>query len=410
MVFLLTFHDRDGTLLGKMSTRPARAAFKVGGRIEDPYYVPRSEIESSLLQDARTLAQSNVVMAPRRFGKTALLQRVCAELSDEMLAPYVNCLPLRRAEVFHDRIVEAVLDAFEARHGKTRKLLATWKDIIRRPVIGALERLEEVGGSLQNAGGIRLKFRTQEADEDELLTAALDFPERFAEETGESVLLALDEFQALTALGDRIFPFFKSAMDSQRQVVYLFSGSSLTLLSDVFAQEGKSPLYQMVGRVFLEELDADAVAAFVQRRLKSADDTHIEAPALDRYTDLVGGIPYYVQKLGLLLEHRLHLQGRKAVQEEDIDSAFERLLDELDLDFQERWTTRFSDQQQAILLAVSNEPASSSRIAERTGVPAENLTYNLKKLVGTMILSKEAGNYRITDRVFAAWLARLLST
>jgi len=372
--------------------------------------VPRPEIEAGLLQDARALAQSNVIMAPRRFGKTALLQRICNELSNDMLTAYVNCLPLHRAELFHDRIVEAVLDAFEARHGKTRKLLATWKDVIRRPIIGALERLEEVGGSVQNVGGIRLKFRTQEADEDELLRAALNFPERFAEETGESVLLALDELQALTALGGGIFPLFKSAMDSQRHVVCLFSGSSLTLLSDVFAQEGKSPLYQMVGRVFLEELDADAVAAFVKRRMKTANGTHIEAPALNQYTNLVGGIPYYVQKLGLLLEHRLHLQGREAVQEEDIDSAFERLLDELDLDFQERWTARFSDQQQAILLALCHGPASSGQIAERAGVPAANLTYNLKKLVGTMILTKENGSYRITDRVFAAWLVRLLGT
>ncbi|MBN1859588.1 ATP-binding protein [Candidatus Bipolaricaulota bacterium] len=349
-----------------------------------------------------------MIMAPRRFGKTALLQRVCAEISNDMLAPYVNCLPLHRAEIFHDRIVEAVLDAFEARHGKGRKLLATWKDVIRRPIISALERLEEVGGSVQNVGGIRLKFRTREADEDELLRAALDFPERFAEETGESVLLALDELQALTALGERIFPLFKNAMDTQRRVAYLFSGSSLTLLCDVFAQEGRSPLYQMVGRAFLEELDSTAVATFVKRRLRSADGARIEPPALDRYIERVGGIPYYVQKLGLLLEHRLHLQGGNSVGENDVDGAFERLLDELDLDFQERWTTRFSDQQRAILLALCSEPARSSQIAERAGVPAENLTYNLKKLVGTMILRKESNKYRITDRVFAAWLARLL--
>jgi len=391
-----------------MSPRSSHAAFRVGGRIEDPYYVPRPEIEQSLLRDARTLAQSNVIMAPRRFGKTALLQRVCAELSNDMMAPYVNCLPLHRAEIFHDRIVEAVLDAFEARHGKARKLLATWKDVIRRPIIGALERLEEVGGSVQNVGGIRLKFRTQEADEDELLRSALNFPERFAEETGESVLLALDELQALTALGERIFPLFKSAMDSQRRVAYLFSGSSLTLLRDVFAQEGKSPLYQMVGRTFLEELDSGAVAAFVKRRLRSADGAQIEPSALDRYIERVGGIPYYVQKLGLLLEHRLHLQGGKTVREKDVEDAFERLLDELDLDFQERWTTRFSDQQQAILLALCIGPAGSSQIAERAGVPAANLTYNLKQLVGTMILRKESNRYRITDSVFAAWLARLL--
>ena len=386
----------------------SQAAFKVGGRIEAPYYIERPDIEGTLLRDVRTLSQSAVIMAPRRFGKTALLQRLCAQLGDAMLAPYVNCLPLHRAAAFHDRIVEAVLGAFESRHGKTRRLLATWKDIIKRPVIGALKRLEEVGGSVQSVGSVRLRFRTQEADEDELLRAALDFPERFAEEQNETVLLALDEFQTLSALGESIYPLFKSAMDAQRRVVYLFSGSSLGLIQDVFAQEGKSPLYQMVGRVFLGELDAARVAAFVEERLQTADGAQIESNALDRYAQLVGGIPYYVQKLGLQLEHRLYLRDdARTVTREDVEAAFDSLLDEIDLDFQERWTTRWSDQQQAILLALSECGRTSSEIAEAVGVPPENLTYNLKKLVGTMILSKENGSYRITDRVFAAWLARL---
>jgi len=388
-------------------SQESQSAFKVGGRIEDPYFIDRPDAQDVLLRDARALSQSHVVIAPRRFGKTALLQRVCTELSSEMLAAYVNCLPLHRPELFHDRIVEAVLDAFERRRGRTRRLLATWKDVLKRPVIGALERLEEVGGSLQSVGSVRLKFRTQEADADELLRAALDFPERFAEEQGESILLALDELQALTALGDGVFARFKSVMDTQRRVVYLFSGSSLALLSDVFAREGKSPLYQMVGRTFLGELERGLVSDFVKRRLQTVHRVAITEAALARFLDSVGGIPYYVQKLGLLLEHRLQLRGLETLEEADVDDAFGGLLDELDLDFQERWTTRFSDQQQAILLALAEGAATSSEIAERAATAPENLTYNLKKLLGTMVLRKDEGRYRVTDRVFAAWLARL---
>lgn len=384
-----------------------QAAFKVGGRIEAPYFIDRPEMQDSLIQDASTLSQSNVVMAPRRFGKTALLQRVCSELSAEMLAPYVNCLPLHRADTFHDRIVEAVLLAYEARHGRTRRLVATWKDVLKRPIISALEHLEEIGGSLQSVGSVRLKFRMQEADAAELLRATLDFPERFAEEQDERVLLALDEFQALAVLGEPVFEQFKASMDSQRRVAYLFSGSSLTLLKDVFAREGRSPLYQMVGRVFLEELEPDRVAGFVGRRFKTVHKVDVAPAAMSRFLECVGGIPYYVQKLGLSLERRLHVHGARAIQVADVDASFDVLINELDLDFQERWTTRFSDQQQAILLALSQGAATSSVIAQRAATAPENLTYNLKKLVGTMILSKEGSRYGITDRVFATWLVRL---
>ncbi len=390
-----------------MSRRSSEGAFKVGGRILAPYFVDRPEIQAALLRDARTGAQSNVLMAPRRFGKTALLRKVCSELSDERLSAYLNCLPLRRADAFHDRLVEAVLSAYEAQRGRARRLLARWKDVLSRPVISAFEHLEEIGGSLQSVGGIRLKFRTQEADAEDLIRAALAFPERFAEEQDLDVLLALDEFQALASLGEGFFSNVKASMDAQRRVVYLFSGSSLSVLREVFGREGKSPLYGMAGRVFLDELDEKRVARFVKRRLRTVHDVRISEDALAQFLERVGGIPYYVQKLGIALEQRLQLQGVESIGIGDVEAAFGRLLDEIDLDFQERWTTRFSEQQRAILLALAEGPATSSQIAARARTAPENLTYNLKHLVGTMILSKGDHVYRITDRVFAAWLARL---
>jgi len=71
--------------------------------------------------------------------------------------------------------------------------------------------------------------------------------------------MILDEFQALVGLGEMIFPLFKEAMESQKRSIYLLSGSSLRLLHEVFGQEEKSPLYQMVGRLFLGEIDRRAV-------------------------------------------------------------------------------------------------------------------------------------------------------
>ena len=156
-------------------------AFKVGGRIEPPYFVDREELLKRLAHDASTLSQSNVIMAPRRFGKTALLQVVQASLADRMLAAYVNGLVLTSAASFHDRVVESVLAAFEQRHGRVRRLLATWRDVLKKPVLGMFERLEEIGGSVSDVASVRLKFRTQEVDERCLLESTFDFLENFAQ-------------------------------------------------------------------------------------------------------------------------------------------------------------------------------------------------------------------------------------
>lgn len=383
------------------------SSFKVGGRIEPPYFLNRQKALQVLARDALTLSQSNVVMAPRRFGKTALLQTVQRSVADDLLAIYVNCLGVTGPVGFHDRLVEGMLAAYELRYGKARCLLATWRDLLKKPVLGMRDRLEEIGGSIKGVGTIRLKFRTREVDEESLLEAAFDFLEGFAIEQDENVLLILDEFQALARFDGHLFSLFKEKMESQRRVVYLFSGSSLRILREVFGREGESPLYQMVGRLFLNEIEGESVHAFFRDRLREVHGVTITNKALDRVTERVGGIPYYFQKLGLELERRILFEARKRIGETIVEEAFAQVLAELSSDFQERWETRFNDQQRAILKVLAAEPGSLTQTARSLGLPPENLTYNLNRLRDAMILSKEGRIYRITDRVFAAWLREL---
>ncbi len=379
-------------------------AFKVGGRIEAPYFVDREEELVRLSYDVRTLSQSNVIIAPRRFGKTALLRAVESQVGGELLVSYLSCLGMVSPAEFHDRIVEGVLRAFAARHGRGRRLLATWRDLLKKPVLGMRDALAEIGGSIEGVGTIRLKFRTREVDPQGLMEAALTFPEGLAEEEDERVLVILDEFQALVGLGERVFSLFKEAMESQKRVVYLFSGSSLRLLNEVFGREGKSPLYQMVGRVFLGEIEPRFVHRFYRERLREVHGVEISDAALARVTGYVGGIPYYFQKLGVGLEREIAIKGRRRVAAPDVDRAFAQLLDELAGDFQERWETRFSDQQRSILKVLAEGPMSVTEAARSLGVAPPNISYSLSRLTEAMILTKEERRYRITDRVFAAWL------
>jgi len=379
-------------------------AFKVGGRIEAPYFVDREEELVRLSYDVRTLSQSNVIIAPRRFGKTALLRAVESQVGGELLVSYLSCLGMVSPAEFHDRIVEGVLRAFAARHGRGRRLLATWRDLLKKPVLGMRDALAEIGGSIEGVGTIRLKFRTREVDPQGLMEAALTFPEGLAEEEDERVLVILDEFQAFVGLGERVFSLFKEAMESQKRVVYLFSGSSLRLLNEVFGREGKSPLYQMVGRVFLGEIEPRFVHRFYRERLREVHGVEISDAALARVTGYVGGIPYYFQKLGVGLEREIAIKGRRRVAAPDVDRAFAQLLDELAGDFQERWETRFSDQQRSILKVLAEGPMSVTEAARSLGVAPPNISYSLSRLTEAMILTKEERRYRITDRVFAAWL------
>jgi DNA-binding transcriptional ArsR family regulator len=124
-------------------------------------------------------------------------------------------------------------------------------------------------------------------------------------------------------------------------------------------------------------------------------------------TERVGGIPYYFQKLGVGLERETALRGKKKITAGDVERAFTSLLEELAGDFQERWETRFSEQQRALLKVLSHGPMGVTEIARSLSVSPSNISYNLSRQTEAMILTKKDRQYRITDRVFAAWLKEL---
>ncbi len=101
----------------------------------------------------------------------------------------------------------------------------------------------------------------------------------------------MDEFQALVEFNGHLFALFKERMEAQRHVVYLFSGSSLRIMNEVFGREGESPLYQMVGRLFLGEISTPYVHRYYRERLQEVHGVGMSEEALNRVTELVGASP-----------------------------------------------------------------------------------------------------------------------
>jgi len=50
---------------------------------------------------------------------------------------------------------------------------------------------------------------------------------------------------------------------------------------------------------------------------------------------------------------------------------------------------------------------SVTEVARLLEIPRAHISYNLSRQTEAMILTKEDGRYRITDRVFATWLKGL---
>lgn len=327
--------------------------FKVGGKVEPPFFVGREDQVKILVNDAKTLSQNNIIIAPRRYVKTSLLHnvKVRTEAESDTIVVEINCREMDNISDFYSITIAEILRSYEKKH-RLKGLVSAFQHVLRGKVLDAFKLIGEVGGSLAKVGEFYLKFREQSVGERELIKATFDFIRSFSGEKDQNLVIIFDEFQKTDTFNGSIYEFFKSSMDSQGEVRYFFSGSSLSLLEKVFLKED-SPLYLMAAKHFMMPLTEEVVSRYVRERFGVYEIVAREEAAKEIFL-LTGGIPFYVQKLGLLCFQDAMINERKEIEIKHVDEAFKMMLEEFDGEFEARLISRFSDQQREIIKVVAS--------------------------------------------------------
>ncbi|MDG6244337.1 MAG: ATP-binding protein [Methanolobus sp.] len=379
--------------------------FVVGGEVEPPFFIGRNEEVRRIKVDILFSAQNNVIIGPRRIGKTSLLKNLKNSVRSDVLYVPVNCRKITEPADLFRLTTHALILAYEEKH-KIKGLAKKFSEVFRGKITAATRSISEIGGSIQHVGNVYLRFREDDINEEELVAETFGFVERFANEIDEPTVVAFDEFQELSKFPGNIFGQLKSHMDSNPNVRYIFSGSSVSLLHEVFLKPD-SPLYLMAARVRLEPIKKHDVSAYIRSRLKT-QDIGISDSALDRIYDYTDGFPFYFQKLGFILYQNTTLEDRSFIDAEDVDIAFNSMLREFDSEFEARYSSKFSRQQQEILKYLSAERIRRlSEIARDMQKPSSSLTTSMRDLYYTMTVQKpQEGKYGILDNVFRMWIKR----
>ncbi|WP_407356597.1 AAA family ATPase [Methanolobus sp. WCC5] len=379
--------------------------FVVGGEVEPPFFIGRDEEVRRIKVDILFSAQNNVIIGPRRIGKTSLLKNLKNSVRSDVLFVPVNCRKITEPADLFRQTAHALVLAYEEKH-KIKGLAKKFSEVFRGKITSATRSISEIGGSIEHVGNVYLRFREDDINEEELIAETFRFVQRFANEIEEPTVVAFDEFQELSKFPGNIFGHLKSHMDSHPNVRYIFSGSSVSLLHEVFLKPD-SPLYLMAARVRLEPIKKQDVAAYIRSRLKT-QDIGISDPALESIYEYTDGFPFYFQKLGFILYQNAILGNRGSIDAGDVDIAFTSMLREFDSEFEARYSSKFSRQQQEILKYLSaSRTRRLSEIARDMQKPASSLTTSMRDLYYTMTVQKpQEGTYGILDNVFRLWLAR----
>lgn len=347
-------------------------------------------------------AQKIFLISPRRYGKSSLIQRALSVMARRgALTVEVTVASFSSYVAFLEGYSRALLAA-ESKWERARSWLS---ESIRstRPEI----RYEPDGAAL-SPGSLSVSFPTVRTERDtaRLAQEVFALPGKLAEARKRTVVVALDEFQAIAGFnGGSVEHALRAAVQQQRSVGYIFAGSEPSLMEQMLTP--KRPFYKAGPVMRLERIPEDEFAAFLERRFAKSGIRPEEGLGA-AIVELAGNLPYDVQRLAHETWDEVRRGARRRATLDDLHQALKRLLAEQQTMFESLWQ-RLTLPQRSVLRAVVLDGrdllSADIRGRHRLGGPSSVQTA-LAALTRDDVISREGNRYMVVDSLLREWVAR----
>jgi hypothetical protein len=259
-------------------------------------------------------------------------------------------------------------------------------------------------------GGLAVSFPSVRTPRDASRLAAEVFalPARIAARLGRRLVIAMDEFQAVTGHdAGNVEQTLRAAVQQQRQVGYVFAGSEPSLMEQIIG--ARRPFYKAGPVVRLGKIPAETFADFIDDRFRKSGLS--PEPGLGAaIVDVAGNLPYDVQRLAHETWDDVASARGRRVTVEDVHATLRRLLAEQDVFFEAVWQ-RLTLAQRAVLRAVVLEHGAAIlsnevRVRYRLG-GASSVQTSLAALQRLDLIARDdGGRYAAVDSLMREWVVR----
>jgi len=339
--------------------------------------------EAAVLVERAAGGHNAVLYAPRRFGKTTLLNQVL-ERAAELEMPGVR---IDLTDVLSPADVAARLEqAFRALPGGVRRLVSK----------------ELSGVSITTpVGGISLSRRSPVTDPLAGIHMLLELPAQIAERQGQRVVVVLDEVQALMKL-DGLDGVFRSHIQHHRNVSYLFSGSEPSLLRALFEDRAR-PLYGQAEQIRLGRLDFSDAHDFVARKFsqtgKDVGDAAVEAVFVTE------GHPQRLMLVANQLWERTRPDTPAPVT--DVPAAYDAALRMSEPELRYLWESLTTNEQRVVAaLAAGYSPYQQEAKVLMGIANRSSAARSVESLEGKAVIERDGDDLKIVDPFLGRWVSR----
>ncbi len=338
---------------------------------------------------------NTVIISPRRWGKTSLVNHAMKCMKDEKdyLMCKVDIFNCRTEAQFYQTYVNAVLGAS---FSKMDEFIAAAKKYV-----GAFgPKLSLSDGSMKYELALGIDFKDKHYSYDEIL----DLPQRIAEEKGKKFVVCIDEFQNVSAYDDPLGfqRKLRSHWQNHNKVGYCLYGSKRHMLLDIFSNY-EMPFYKFGDIMFLDKISEKNWIEYITLRFTNTDK-HIAPETAAYLARCVECHPYYVQQLA----QQAWLRTSRLCTLETVDDAFNSLVRQLGLLFSNIIDSLTAKQIGFLRAIVNGEKNFSSREVLQNynlGTSA-NVKSMRKALQDKDLIDVMPDSIMMQDPVFAYWIKR----
>ncbi|MDD6007518.1 MAG: ATP-binding protein [Bacteroidales bacterium] len=339
---------------------------------------------------------NTIIISPRRWGKTSLVQKVCRlAQSDKLKVVYLDIFSCRSDRDFYDAFAAAVL----------KQTSSKWDEWLENAKL-FLSRISpkiSMGPDPMTDFSISLEMNPKSNDVDEIL----QLPEKIAQKQGCNIVVCIDEFQQIAEFKDsKIFQKrLRTVWQLQKSVSYCLFGSKKHLMNELFEKKSL-PFYKFGDAIYLPKIGTPDWVNYICGRFE-ATGKRISKELAEKICRIVDNHSSYVQQLAWLVW--MHTDGTAT--EQVLAAAYQDIIDQNTPLFEkqtESLTTYQMNFLRAVLEGVYSEFATQEVLQKYRLGSSANVSIVKRALVKKELIEIEKRQVVISDPVLKVWLKKEL--
>jgi AAA+ ATPase superfamily predicted ATPase len=339
---------------------------------------------------------NTVLISPRRWGKTSLVQKVCRlAQSDKLKIVYLDIFSCRSDKEFYNAFATAIIK-------QTSSKFEEWLDNAKLFLSRITPKIS-IGPDPMTDFSISLEMNPKSEDIDEIL----QLPEKIAQKKNCSIVICIDEFQQIAEFSDsKTFQKrLRTVWQLQKNVSYCLFGSKKHLMNELF--ENKSyPFYKFGDAIYLQKIGTQDWVEYICNRF-SVTGKQISEQLAERISQAVDNHSSYVQQLAWLV----WIHTDKIATEKDFESAYQDIIDQNTPLFEkqtESLTTYQMNFLRAVLDGVHSEFTKQEILNKYQLGTSANISIVKRALEKKELIEIEKRKISIPDPIMSVWLKREL--